>query len=338
MELTRADGVGGGRYVTTPSGADNADYTAHNFTSPNLFTWSRAEGGMPPSPEPEASLTLSSPDGRYAIQVWTGSDLVCCTDSGETYWLQAESTGQDVFFSGSIFQHLRFWYDEVELAALQGDVVIPDTGQDHLAIAQAWVDAMQAVHLQVTPGSKYALTYVRNVVTLEEDALDSWYQPFMLETEHFYFSYVRIFVPENEVSLGWNMAGNTGEYDGSYGEAPEGAMMNWQMGPMYRTDEGWRCDGTGTRPLIPWKTNGSPGSALRFQGIFAQYSSGYPNKNMPRQVPSSAAERPGMVACAFRAAKVSALMTCSIRQASSAATAGDTPSCSSHCVSRVCRS
>lgn len=107
---------------------------------------------------------------------------------------------------------------------------------------------MQAVHLQVTPGSKYALTYVRNVVTLEEDALDSWYQPFMLETEHFYFSYVRIFVPENEVSLGWNMAGNTGEYDGSYGEAPEGAMMNWQMGPMYRTDEGWRCDGTGTGP------------------------------------------------------------------------------------------
>lgn len=76
----------------------------------------------------------------------------------------------------------------------------------------------------------------------------AWYQPFMLETEHFYFSYVRIFVPENEVSLGWNMAGNTGGYDGTYGEAPEGAFMNWQMGPMYRTDDGWRCDGTGTGP------------------------------------------------------------------------------------------
>ena len=247
MELTRTDGVGGGRYVTTPSGADNADYTAQNFTSPSLFTWSRAEGGMPPSPEPEASLTLSSPDGRYAIQVWTGSNLVRCTDSGETYWLRAESTGQDVF-SGSIFQHLRFWYDEVELAALRGDVVIPDTGQGYLAIAQAWVDAVQAVNLQVTPGSKYALSYVRNVVSLEEDAMDSWYQPFMLETEHFYFSYVRIFVPENEQSLGWSMAGNTGGYDGTYGEAPEGAFMNWQMGPMYRTDDGWRCDGTGTGP------------------------------------------------------------------------------------------
>ena len=137
MEMLRADGVGGGRYVTTPRGAANAEYTALNFTSPSLFTWSRAEDGLPPSPEPEASLILSSPDGRYAIQVWTGSDLVRCTDSGETYWLRAESTGQDVF-SGSIFQHLRFWYDEVELTALQGNVVIPDTGQDHLAIAQAW--------------------------------------------------------------------------------------------------------------------------------------------------------------------------------------------------------
>ena len=202
---------------------------------------------MPSSPEPEASLTLSSPDGRYVIQVWFGSDLVQFTDSGETFWLRAEATGYDVF-SPNIFQHLRSWYDEVELAALQKDIVIPDTGQDHQAIAQAWVDAVQNVSLQVSPGSKYALTYVRNVVTLEEDALDSWYQPFMLETEHFYFSYVRIFVPENDISFAWSMAGNTGEYDGSYGEAPEGAMMNWQMGPMYLSDDGWRCDGTGTGP------------------------------------------------------------------------------------------
>lgn len=103
-----------------------------------------------------------------------------------------------MYSPASIFQHLRFWYDEVELAALRGDVVIPDTGQGYLAIAQAWVDAVQAVNLQVTPGSKYALSYVRNVVSVEENAMDSWYQPFMLETEHFYFSYVRIFVPENE--------------------------------------------------------------------------------------------------------------------------------------------
>lgn len=247
MELTRADGVGGGRYVTTPGGTPNAEYTTLNFTSPYYFTWSRTEGGLPSSPEPEASLTLSSPDGRYAIQVWSGIDLVRCTDSGETYWLRAESTGYDVL-SGSVFQHLRSWYDEAELAALQEDTVIPDTGQDYLAVAQAWADATQNVCLKVTPGSKFALTYVRNVVELDEDAMDSWYQPFMLETEHFYFHYYRIFVPENERSLNWNMAGNTGGYDGSYGEAPEGAFMNQQMGPMYLTSDGWRCDGTGTGP------------------------------------------------------------------------------------------
>ena len=246
MELTRADGAGGGRYVTKPNGT-YAGNIFQDLTSPYYFSWSRAESGLPPSPEPEASLTLSSPDGRYAVQVWSGSDLVRCTDSGETYWLRAGSTGYDVLSDG-VFQHLRSWYDEVELAALQDDVVIPDTGQDDLAVAQAWVDATQGVYLRVTPGSKFALTYVRNVVELDEDAMDSWYESSMLETEHFYFHYYRIFVPENERSLNWNMAGNTGEYDGSYGEAPEGAYVSRQMGPMYRTDEGWRCDGVGTGP------------------------------------------------------------------------------------------
>ena len=42
------------------------------------------------------------------------------------------------------------------------------------------------------------------------------------------------------------MAGNTVEYDGSLGEAPEGAYMCFQVGPMYLTEAGWRCDGTGT--------------------------------------------------------------------------------------------
>ena len=46
----------------------------------------------------------------------------------------------------------------------------------------------------------------------------------------------------------WQMAGNTVEYDGRYGEAPEGAYENFQVGVLYLTDEGWRCDGTGTGP------------------------------------------------------------------------------------------
>ena len=64
----------------------------------------------------------------------------------------------------------------------------------------------------------------------------------------FWFSYTRIFVPENEAARSCQMAGNTVEYDGRYGEAPEGAYENFQVGVLYLTDEGWRCDGTGTGP------------------------------------------------------------------------------------------
>lgn len=46
MEMLRADGVGGGRYVTTPGGTANAQYTALHFSSPYAFSWSRG-GGRP---------------------------------------------------------------------------------------------------------------------------------------------------------------------------------------------------------------------------------------------------------------------------------------------------
>lgn len=64
--------------------------------------------------------------------------------------------------------------------------------------------------------------------------------------ERFWFSYTRIFVPETQHARNYQMAGNTGDYDGRYGEAPEGAFENFQVGVLYRTEEGWRCDGTGT--------------------------------------------------------------------------------------------
>lgn len=92
--------------------------------------------------------------------------------------------------------------------------------------------------------------------------------------ERFWFSYRRIFVPENEAARSWQMAGNTVEYDGRYGEAPEGAYENFQVGVLYLTDEGWRCDGTAPavnsvqkrerpklRPLFSALTGpGTPGS------------------------------------------------------------------------------
>lgn len=246
MTLTTADSQGGGRYETTVSGSSNGAYTLYHLTDGEYFRWYRAEGGQPSTLSAD-SLTLESADGTRAVQLWSGSEQVRCTREGETFWLRAESTGQDIFAS-SIFQFLRFWYDEAELDALSEEAAIPDRGQSRLEIAQEWVDSRNNVTLHLTPGSKFANTYVRSIVEINEDAYENWFQDNMLETEHFYFSYYCIFVPENEWSYHWQMAGNTGDYEGEYGEAPAGAQIAWRMGPMYLAEDGWRCGGIGTGP------------------------------------------------------------------------------------------
>ena len=50
-----------------------------------------------------------------------------------------------------------------------------------------------------------------------------------------------MFVPENDRATNWLKAGNTVEYTGS--DALAGALKYHFMGPMYLTEEGWRCDG-----------------------------------------------------------------------------------------------
>ena len=122
--------------------------------------------------------------------------------------------------------------------------------QSHLEIAQAWADADTQPALEVTDGSIFACTYVRTVADVDSwaDMPETSYPEQSEGHERFWFSYRRIFVPENEAARSWQMAGNTVEYDGRYGEAPEGAYENFQVGVLYLTDEGWRCDGTGTGP------------------------------------------------------------------------------------------
>lgn len=247
MELTTADGAGGGRYGISPDDG-NGRNRQFSFTEPSCFRWSFLQNGAVPSPEPD-TLTVETPDRAYALQFWKGSETVRCITTDGERWLRAESMNQEDAFDEDIFSYMRFWYDEAEFAALAGNIVIPDRGQSHQEILQTWVDAVTQTFLRVTPGSKYACTYARSVGKLWDDyENDGWYQPHMLETEHFYFSYIRIFVPENEISRNWQMAGNTGDYDGSYGEAPAGAQSCYQMGPMYLSADGWRCGGTGTGP------------------------------------------------------------------------------------------
>ena len=235
-------GSGGGSYVLP------LDMAASISRIPEDFLWYPAEAGTPPADL--ASLTLTAEDGSAALQCWEGSSLVRCIRSGVTQWFYAPPVMADAVFNGTVFSALRQPYDEVEWDALREGILIPDQGQSHLEIAQAWADAATRPALELTPGSSYACTYVRTVADVSSwtDMPESSYPEQSEGHERFWFSYRRIFVPENANSRNWQMAGNTVEYDGRYGEAPEGAYENFQVGVLYLTDEGWRCDGTGTGP------------------------------------------------------------------------------------------
>lgn len=241
MALITADGIGGGQYEV-PLEYGNGRNRVSGFDI--SFDWSYMESGL--SPKSVSSMKVESPEGDAAIECWKGSNLVLCTLNGESFWLLAGVHSSDIIFDGTIFTYLRIWYDEAEIRGLRGDIVIPDKGQGYQEIAQAWTEAEEEAMLRVTPGSKYACTYVKTTAFVNKDAVDSWYNMEALNTQHFYFNYSTVFVPENDRSRNELMAGNTVEYTGN--DAPSGALKYYHMGPMYLTEEGWRCDGVGTGP------------------------------------------------------------------------------------------
>lgn len=244
LTLAPADGAGGGSYEVLP----DAYRAARLSRYPTDFRWDFASAAMPP--EGVSSLTIRSADGTASLQCWQGSDLVRCTLQDEAIWLTAPVADADDVYDGTFFSALRDWYDHLEWEALQKDLVIPDKGQSHLEIAQAWSDAATQQALKVTSGSAFACTYVRTVAEVDPwtDMPETSYPDETAGHERFWFSYTRIFVPETQHALNYQMAGNTGNYDGQYGDAPEGAFENFQVGVLYKTEDGWRCNGTGTGP------------------------------------------------------------------------------------------
>lgn len=244
LTLAPADGAGGGSYEVLP----DAYRAARLSYYPTDFRWDFASAAVPP--EGTSSLTIRSADGTASLQCWQGSDLVRCTLQDETIWLTAPAADADDVYDGTFFSALRDWYDHLEWEALQKDLVIPDKGQSYLEIAQAWSDASARQALKVTSGSAFACTYVRTVAEVDSwtDMPETSYPDETEGHERFWFSYTRIFVPETQHALNYQMAGNTGNYGGQYGDAPEGAFENFQVGVLYKTEDGWRCDGTGTGP------------------------------------------------------------------------------------------
>ncbi len=238
---------GGGRYDVDPQ-AGNGPSQARGFTS--HYDWSYAEdtGDMPAE-----SLLLMSPGGDLSLRFWPESSLVLFSTYRESVWLRAEPNGNPEWVTTiGIFDHMRLWYDEAELAALQGDAAVPDRGQSREEIVQAWADAYEGAMLKATPGSNYACTFVRNqdiwfpdwIDELTEEEQDGFYPENTKGRERFAFAYSTIFVPENGGALHYLQAGNTGPCEG--GDAPAGAQVYSRCGYMYLTEEGWRCDGPGT--------------------------------------------------------------------------------------------
>ena len=180
------------------------------------------------------------------LRCWEESNLVQVVFLDEEVWYETTPLYADAAFDGRIFSMMRQWFDEVEWEALVGNIVIPDRGQSYQEVAQEWTDQYVQTALKVTPGSQYACSYVRAAASVWDWVPEGAYPSSTDGKERFYFGYTRVFVPASDKALQYQMAGNTVEYDASLGEAPEGAYMNSQVGPMYLSEDGWRCDGTGT--------------------------------------------------------------------------------------------
>ena len=238
---------GGGRYDVDPQDWNGPSW-AHSLVSD--YDWSFAGD---PGDMPAESLLLMSPGGDLSFRFWPGSDLVLISNRRESVWLRAEPNGNPEWVTTiKIFDTMRLWYDEAELTALSPVIRVYDRDLSQEEIVQAWADANEKTKLELTPGSKFACTYVRNqdiwfpdwLDELTGEELESFYPENTKGHERFAFAYSTVFVPENDEALHWLMAGNTGSYEG--GDAPEGAQIYSRCGYMYLTDEGWRCDDVGT--------------------------------------------------------------------------------------------
>lgn len=211
---------------------------------PTDFVWnSKIKVDEPPSGN---ALTLADEEFGVSIKCWENLDLVCVTLHDETAWYTAMPVNTYAGFDGRLFSMIRQWYDDVEWQALVDGIVVEDRGQSHLEIATEWAERYAQAFLQVTSGSQYACTYARASAELWDWVPETAYPSITEGAERFYFGFHRIFVPETQHAYYYQMAGNTTDYDGSFGEAPEGACIDSRVGPMYKTEDGWRCVGVGT--------------------------------------------------------------------------------------------
>ena len=160
--------------------------------------------------------------------------------------------------TATLYGQVLTWYDEMAFRALceqAESTPVPDRGQTWQEAAQEWMDAYQEVHLSVPSGSPEKFTWVKNVITPKDDVTELLRQQGEIDENVYCFGLTVVFVPENELALVYNMAGNTDAYgDPNNGypvfedaEVPDGAYIYSRQCRITREADGWHgsIEGTG---------------------------------------------------------------------------------------------
>lgn len=220
---------------------DNAVYFANNLAE---YTYKPVE--MDAASSAEIAIMPTAEDQDWSLTYGDDSDYVTLTVGKASWTFRAES--DDGVPVGDI---ARWWYDEAEYGATGGywnqdTIVIPDQGQDYLAAAQAFSQALEETHLNVSGGSKYCYSFVRSTVEPAEETTAAARERGEIGENTWAFWQTTVFVPENEDAMQWSFAGNTGEYTGSDPEVPEDAWEYYRCGYITLEDDGWHGEIVGT--------------------------------------------------------------------------------------------
>lgn len=195
------------------------------------------------------SLVSAADGDDWSINFYDGSDFIQLIIDGTTTCYQATPVYEGSYPVGTI---LRMWYDEAEFQGIggnyetQGQIVIPDEGQDYLTAAKEYCEAFEGKHLIATPGSEFCYTYVSCQTKAADDFTANFRETGEIYENTYAFYLTTVFVPENERALNFSMAGNTGKYTGTDPNVPEGAYEYGRCGYITRSNDGWQGNLVGT--------------------------------------------------------------------------------------------
>ena len=227
-------------------GCSNDVYLSNRFSD---YAYKAASPNEMSAEDRKITLMSAAEGDDWSVNFYEGSDFIQLTTDGTTTCYQATPVYEDSYPVGTI---LRMWYDEAEFQdiggsyAAQGQIVIPDEGQDYLTAAKEYCEAFQSVHLTATSGSTFCYTYVSCKTEAAEETTARFREMGEIDENTYAFFLTTVFVPENERARDWSMAGNTGEYTGTDPNVPEGAYEYYRCGYITLSDDGWHGNLVGT--------------------------------------------------------------------------------------------